>query len=56
MANDINKGAGKKLFEYARENRKQPTGPEELLWKNLKSRKLLNKKIQETTSFEKFHS
>jgi very-short-patch-repair endonuclease len=40
MDNNLNKGAIGKLFGYAKENRKDSTEEEELLWRFLRNRRL----------------
>lgn len=37
---DLHKGAENKLFEFARQNRKEQTAAEDLLWRNLRGKKL----------------
>ena len=54
MSNDLNKGVNKKIFSFARENRKNPTPAEDLLWRNLKDRKLANKKFRRQHPIDKF--
>ena len=40
MAQELHKGAPPKHFYYSRENRKQPTRTEKILWTHLRNRKL----------------
>jgi very-short-patch-repair endonuclease len=40
MGPELHKGAPPKLFYYSRNNRKQSTKAEEILWMNLRNRKL----------------
>ncbi|MGV3588784.1 MAG: endonuclease domain-containing protein [Adhaeribacter sp.] len=46
MEDNLHKGAAKKLFDFARENRKKQTAAEELLWQHLRNRQLNNLKFR----------
>lgn len=43
---DLHKGAEKKLFEFARQHRKEQTAAEDLLWRNLRGKKLSGLKFR----------
>lgn len=52
--NKLHKGSNKKLFLFAKENRKNLTSAEELLWNNLRNRKLANMKFRRQHPIDKF--
>ncbi|MEM7550145.1 MAG: endonuclease domain-containing protein [Bacteroidota bacterium] len=43
---ELHKGANPNMFGYAKENRKAPTDAEDLLWQNLRGRKLVGLKFR----------
>lgn len=51
---DLHKGADSKLFGFARENRKNQTNAESLLWSNLRGRKLKGFKFRRQHPLKNF--
>ena len=54
MEHDLHKGADKKLFGFARENRKKLTEAEHILWQYLRNRKLGGLKFRRQHPLGKF--
>lgn len=51
---NLHKGADGKLYEYARDLRKNETSAEDLLWRNLRNRKLNGLKFRRQHPLDKF--
>lgn len=54
MDNNLHKGANKKIFEYARENRLQQTAAEAILWKKLRDRNFYGYKFRRQHPLDSF--
>src|SRR5215467_677757 len=52
--NNLSKNANPKLYEYAKSMRKDPTKAEEILWQNLRNRKLGGLKFRRQHPLDKF--
>jgi len=54
MENELHKGADKKLFGFARENRKKLTEAEQILWQHLRNKQLNGFKFRRQHPLGKF--